>query len=172
MKVNNAIRGRNGRLFFSLGAIATLAILTAGIFHHQQSKAHHRQAEVAKKGAQVMPFDLEKTTHRFEPKANGGLQTVVADNPTDRSQIALIQSHLQTEATKFEAGDFSDPAAIHGHTMPGLAGLESNYQSIDIQYAALADGGQIRYVTDNADSVSALHAWFNAQRRDHGHHAE
>ncbi|MEO1619741.1 MAG: hypothetical protein AAFU53_01775 [Cyanobacteria bacterium J06632_3] len=73
---------------------------------------HYRQTEVARIGSQVMPFDLEVTTHEFAPLPDGGLQTVTADNPADRQQIELIQSHLQEESTKFQAGDFSAPAKI------------------------------------------------------------
>ncbi|MEO1620312.1 MAG: hypothetical protein AAFU53_04665, partial [Cyanobacteria bacterium J06632_3] len=84
----------------------------------------------------------------------------------------LIQSHLQEESTKFQAGDFSAPAKIHGEDMPGLTSLQSGFSDINVQYTALSDGGQIRYATDSADLVLAIHTWFSAQRSDHGHHAK
>ena len=118
-----------------------------------------------------MPFDLEATTHRFAPSPNGGLQTVVADIPTDEQQIKLIQSHLEEESIKFQKGDLSDPAEIRGEDMSGLASLQSGFSEINVQYTALADGGQIHYVTEKPDLVSAVHDWFSAQRSDHGHHA-
>ena len=55
--------------------------------------------------------------------------------------------------------------------MPGLAILQSGFRDIDVQYTALSDGGQIRFVSNKADLVSAIHSWFSAQRSDHGHHA-
>src|SRR5262245_65571299 len=84
-----------------------------------------RQEEVATRGAEVMPFDLEQTMHVFQPLADGGLQTVTAKDPANSAQIALVQAHLQAEAEKFHRGDFSDPANIHGADMPGLAALQA-----------------------------------------------
>ncbi|MEO1397081.1 MAG: aspartate carbamoyltransferase [Cyanobacteria bacterium J06634_5] len=146
-------------------------LLTVG-FLVKQKVVHLRQAHVAARGAQVMPFNLEETTHIFQPFPEGGLQTVVADNPTDTQQISLIQTHLQSEANKFSSGDFSDPAAIHGDTMPGLSTLSKGYQNIQIQYSSLPNGGEIRYRTQDSALISALHDWFAAQRSDHGHHAQ
>jgi len=130
-----------------------------------------RQEEVATRGAQVMPFDLEQTMHVFQPLANGGMQTVTAKDPANSTQIALIQAHLQEEAEKFRQGDFSDPAKIHRADMPGLAALRANAQHMDVQYATLPDGAQIRYTTSDPALIVALHQWFAAQRSDHGHHA-
>ncbi len=102
---------------------------------------------------------------------NGGLQQVVADNASDTEQIARIRSQLQDEAAKFQRGNFSDPAAIHGGAMPGLAELQQGYAQINVVYAELPDGAQIRYTSSDAALVAMLHAWFNAQLSDHGGHA-
>lgn len=171
MKVNNSSPSRNLKpLIIGLGIVSLLSI--AGVIFLRQNMAmHHRQAEVALVGSQVMPFDLEATTHEFKPLPNGGLQTVTADSPTDSQQIELIQSHLEEESAKFQNGDFSDPVKIHGQDMPGLASLQSGFSNVDVQYIALANGGRIRYVTDEADLVTAIHTWFDAQRSDHGSHA-
>ena len=42
-----------------------------------------RQADVAGRGADVMPFDLKATTHVFTKTAHGGVQRVVAKSATD-----------------------------------------------------------------------------------------
>jgi hypothetical protein len=130
-----------------------------------------RQEEVATKGAKIMPFDLEQTVHHFQPLENGGLQMVTVKDPSNSTQIALIQAHLKEEAEKFYRGDFSDPAKIHGENMPGLAALQTGAQHIDVQYTALPNGAQIRYSTKDPALAMALHQWFAAQRADHGHHA-
>jgi len=83
-----------------------------------------RQTQVAANGGQVMPFDLNRTTHTFTDLPDGGRETVTANDPGDAEQIALVRAHLQAEARKFTAGDFSDPANIHGCDMPGLAQLQ------------------------------------------------
>lgn len=130
-----------------------------------------RQEDVATRGAQVMPFDLEQTMHVFQPLEDGGRQTVTAKDPANSQQIALIQAHLKEEAEKFRQGDFSDPATIHGEDMPGLAALQAGARQIAMQYTPLPDGAQIRYTTQDPGLIKALHQWFAAQRSDHGHHA-
>jgi hypothetical protein len=130
-----------------------------------------REQLIADRSAEVMPFDLAATTHHFEPTPEGGLQTVVADDPADRRQIELIQQHLRDEAAAFARGEFSDPARIHGAEMPGLAILEANSDRLDIAFRARVDGAELRYTTDDQVVLDALHAWFAAQTSDHQGHA-
>jgi hypothetical protein len=130
-----------------------------------------RQAEVAERGAEVMPFDLDATTHRFTKDDLGGVQTVVADDPTDLALVGLVRDHLREEATKFRSGDYADPARIHGADMPGVAELAMGYERITVGYADVPQGGSIRYESDAADLVDAIHAWFDRQVHDHGKHA-
>jgi hypothetical protein len=130
-----------------------------------------RLAEVADRGRSVMPFDLERTTHRFVKADTGGVQTVVSDDSTDTGQIDLVRQHLREEAGRFTAGDFTDPGRIHGHDMPGLAALRDGAGRIGIEYTDTADGGRITYTTSEPALVEALHAWFDAQVGDHGSHA-
>ncbi|MGK5740207.1 hypothetical protein [Micromonospora sp. URMC 103] len=118
-----------------------------------------------------MPFDLDRTTHHFTKTDSGGVQTVVADDPRDVNQVALIRHHLQQEVERFRRGDFTDPAAIHGNGMPGLAVLRDSAGKIEIGYETTADGARITYASSAVEIVSALHAWFDAQVRDHGTHA-
>ncbi|HZM32615.1 MAG TPA: hypothetical protein VFB77_19085 [Acidimicrobiales bacterium] len=131
-----------------------------------------RQAEIAARGADVMPFDLDATTHRFTPLATGLEQVVVADDPADGAQVALVRGHLRDEAGRFARGDYGDPAAIHGDHMPGLAALEAGHDAVEIAYADVPAGARITYTTADAALVEALHAWGAAQVRDHGAQAE
>jgi hypothetical protein len=151
------VRSALGVLVVILGAVAFI-----GCTH---------QAQVAARGAQVMPFDLDQTIHVFQRLDDGGRQAVTAKAPANTQQIALIQSHLQLEADKFRRGDFSDPAYIHGEEMPGLAELRTGFSQIDIRYTALPNGGEIRYTTADPALVAALHRWFRAQVSEHGRHA-
>lgn len=130
-----------------------------------------RQSLVATRGVEVMPFDLEQTTHIFEKKDDGGLQQVIADDPGDDEQIALIRAHLAEEAERFQQGDFHDPSMIHGEDMAGLHELMAGAERIEIVFSELPDGAQIRYTSADATLVTALHAWFDAQLTDHGAHA-
>lgn len=131
-----------------------------------------RQADVAVRGAEVMPFDLTKTTHTFERVADGGVQMVTANDPTDTEQIALIRAHLQEEAANFTRGDFSDPAQIHGEDMPGIADLRAGAARIAVAYQEIPDGARLTYRTDDQALIHALHQWFDAQLADHGDHAQ
>lgn len=130
-----------------------------------------RQADVSEAGAAVMPFDLDATTHVFEKLPDGGLQTVVADTDDDE-QVALIRMHLSEEAERFARGDFHDPAAIHGHDMPGLHALVTGHESLTVVYREVERGAEIRYGSDDPALVEALHQWFDAQLADHGAHAQ
>jgi hypothetical protein len=129
-----------------------------------------RQTQVAANGAQIMPFDLSRTTHAFTDLPDGGRETVTANDPSDTDQIALIRSHLGTETQKFNSGDFSDPAQIHGNGMPGLAQIKAGYANIAFSYEELSNGAAINYSSSDPALVSALHTWFAAQRSDHGAH--
>ena len=136
-----------------------------------QAATEHRD-EVAERGRDVMPFDLERTTHRFRQLPDGGKQTVVADDPRDRRQLALIRAHLRHEAASFRRGDFADPTRIHGEKMPGLAEVREGVGRIAVRYEREPSGASLRYTTNEPRLAAALDAWFRAQVRDHGRHAE
>lgn len=128
-----------------------------------------RLAAVAQAGSQVMPFDLERSTHSFLDRPWGGEQVVVSDD-NDTQQIALIRAHLSAEAERFSRGDFGSPEAIHGHDMPGLNVLRDRHAAINVTYAEASNGGVITYRSQDSAAVEAIHAWFEAQRTDHGSH--
>jgi hypothetical protein len=159
------------RIATSLGAGLLIAALS-GCGSSSATDHDSRQDEVAERGAQVMPFDLEKTTHRFSKNIHGVTETVVADDPADVQQITLIRAHLRKERSRFADGDFADPAAIHGRDMPGLRILEQGAPAIDIRYTDVREGGRITFKARDPDLVNALHAWADAQVDDHGDHAE
>lgn len=137
-----------------------------------------RQEDVARRGAAVMPFDLDATTHVFVKEAAGGTQRVTAKamigtTPAAKAeQIKRVRSHLQTVAAQFVAGNYGAPAAVHGAQMPGLAALEAARPGeVAVRYADVPEGGELRYRSDEPELVTALHAWFDAQVSDHGRHA-
>lgn len=131
-----------------------------------------RQEQVARNGAAVMPFDLDRTTHRFIPAPDGLLQEVVSDAPRDPEQIRLIREHLTSEAERFRRGDYGDPANIHGTAMPGLQELTAGAPRIEISHAERPDGAALTFRTTDPQLIDALHRWGAAQIADHGDHAE
>ncbi len=136
-----------------------------------KTHAPNHQEAVAERGAAVMNFDLDRSTHVFEKQEDGGLQRVYSDDG-DTAQVALIRAHLQEIAGKFSAGNFHEPATIHGHDMPGLHALAMGHERIEITYSEIESGGQIVYTSEEADLVGAIHEWFDAQLSDHGSHAQ
>ena len=179
MKHGEQTPARNGRcllllLFLSLSSFLLLSLAGCSGSNAQDaasSTVTERQEMIATRGVEVMPFDLEQTTHIFEKREDGGLQQVIADDPADEEQIRLIRTHLAEEAERFQQGDFHDPTMIHGEDMAGLHELMLGAERIVIAYDESPDGAQILYTTDDAELVSALHAWFDAQLTDHGDHA-
>jgi hypothetical protein len=104
-----------------------------------------------------MPFDLERTLHRFVTTAQGGVQSVVSKE-SDPTQVALVREHLRSEAARFSRGDFSSPAAIHGADMSGLSTLAAAPGQVRVDYADLPAGGELRFTTSDPSLVQALHA--------------
>jgi hypothetical protein len=135
-------------------------------------EAHRQhQEEVTQRGTEVMPFDLDATTHIFDNKPEGVVQRVVADDPQDSTQIRLVRGHLTKEEVRFEGGDFSSPAAIHGDDMPGLQELSEGANEIDVEYTEIPTGAELTFTTTDPALVLALHDWADAQVFDHGDHA-
>lgn len=154
-----------------LKRIGFMLLLVVWIAVGCASETPERQEQVAEAGMEVMPFDLERTTHIFEKLANGGLQQVFSDDG-DQEQIELIRMHLAEEAERFSQGDFHDPEMIHGEDMAGLHELVMGAEKLTIHYSDVDNGGQILYTAVDDNLVTALHAWFDQQVADHGTHAQ
>lgn len=128
-----------------------------------------RQAEVAHRGGDVMPFDLKATTHIFTKSAEGGTQRVVAKRANDTAQVRLVRQHLHDIEAEFRKGDFSGPSHIHGDDMPGLAELKAAKPGeIAVDYKEVNGGAELRFRARDAKLIAALHQWFDAQLADHG----
>ncbi|MGW0779047.1 aspartate carbamoyltransferase [Streptomyces sp. NPDC002835] len=152
---------------FAAGSLGAALLAGCG-----SSNGESRQEQVARNGASVMPFDLDRTTHRFIRTADGLREEVVSDAPVDAEQVRLIREHLTHEAERFRKGDYADPAAIHGTAMPGLQQLATGARHIDITYTERSDGAALQFRTADPTLVDALHQWGAAQTSDHGDHAE
>jgi len=152
---------------FSL--LHTVLAVLVGLPMATAAQDAQRQAEVAKRGADVMPFSLKATTHIFTKTADGGIQRVVAKSAADTEQIKLVREHLRDIRAQFRKGEFSGPTHIHGAEMPGLAELKAAKPGqIAIDYKDVDAGAELSYRTADARLVLALHRWFDAQLSDHG----
>ena len=145
-------------VFFTL----ILLLRGTGIAGSDHQKTVHDMAH------NVMPFDISKTTHIFEMTETGGIRQVVVKDPINTKQISLIMEHLRHEAARFRNGDFSDPASLHGASMPGLKELAAGSSKISIEYSDIPSGGQIVFTTHDIHLLTAVHRWFGAQLSEHG----
>lgn len=151
-------------------SLTVLACAAAAVLSAPAGAADaQRQAEVAKRGPDVMPFSLKATQHVFTKTPDGGVQKVIARSATDGEQVKLVRGHLRDIQTQFLKGDFSGPTHIHGAEMPGLADLKgAKPGQIVIDYKEVAGGAELTYRTEDARLATALHRWFDAQVSDHG----
>lgn len=167
-KVPLSTRRATSQMKKTLTCIA-LAVAASTIPPSANAADVQRQADIAERGKDVMPFNLKATTHIFTKTVEGGTQRVIAKHAGDKAQTKLIREHLQEIRRQFLEGDFSGPSYIHGNDMPGLAELRSAKPGkIAIEYREVADGAELHYRTSDAKLVAALHNWFDAQLADHG----
>ena len=165
-----------------LALAAALATGLAGAQPAMDPGAHHpadhgahmaqRQAQVSERGKDVMPFDLAATVHVFTKTKSGGVEKVVARRAKDGEQVRLVRAHLKEIHGQFAQRDFSGPAHIHGHDMPGLAELEAARPGVlTIAYREVPAGAELVFTSKDPALVAAVHKWFDAQVADHGHDA-
>ena len=152
------------RRFYGLLEMVAVLLLLGGSTVCAQTKQEH----VHQMAHQVMPFDVSMTLHIFRMTESGGVQRVVARDPSDAAQVLLIRQHLKRETEKFQRGDYSDPAALHGTDMPGLKELQRGFSHIKVSYAEVPAGGAITFRTTDLPLLTAVHRWFGAQLSEHG----
>lgn len=126
------------------------------------------QERVHDRSHTVMPFEMSQTLHIFNMTESGGVQRVIARDPDQSDQIAMIRRHLKHEAERFQQGDFGDPAKLHGQDMPGLKELEAGASDIQVSYNEVPAGAEIIFQTDDLHLLTAIHRWFGAQLSEHG----
>ena len=154
-----AKRAHANRLFAI--SIAVLMLVNGGVI------AQTQQQHVHARSPSVMPFDIAKTVHIFKMTESGGVERVVVKDKDDAQQVLLIQQHLRQEAGRFQNGDYSDPALLHGANMPGLKELQLGAKGVKVFYSELADGAEIAFVTADPHLLTAIHRWFGAQLSEH-----
>ena len=131
------------------------------------SQTHDHNAEVNKRGDQIMGFSHEKTVHHFRLYAHGGAIEVNAVDSKDKASQDQIRMHLTHIASKFSAGDFQAPMLIHGKNPPGVATLEKLKAEVRYDFAATKLGGTVQIRTTNKEALKAVHEFLRFQISDH-----
>lgn len=162
---------RGVRRWWVVAVVVVLVAAGGGVWYAFGRDDHTTASaddSMAARAQQVMPFDVNRTSHTFTKTAEGGTEMVVVNDPADTADLTLVRSHLSTEAEQFRNGNYADPAKIHGVSMPGVKELEDGAAQVTVVFASTPNGAQITYSSADPALISALHAWFDRQTTDHG----
>lgn len=124
-------------------------------------------AAVQARGMEVMGVSQTASSHVFEDLPDGGRIVYTADTPTDSQAVATIRAHLRDIAGAFAAGDFSQPARVHGRDVPGSAVLAQRRATVRYTMTERPAGGELRIVTTDPATLAAVREFLQFQRNDH-----
>lgn len=149
-------------------------IIAAGVFllasvaapaHPQQQQ--HDTAAMNSRGAHVMGFDQDKTTHHFALTRSGGIIQVEANDPSDTASRDHIRIHLEHISKAFAQGDFADPHEVHAETPPGVPEMKARKAKITYQYESTPNGARVLITTEDPKALKAIHDYLRYQIREH-----
>jgi hypothetical protein len=142
-----------------------MASLAAGgtLSAQQPSQA----SSLDERGAHVMGFDQQKTTHHFYLYPDGGAIDVSAKDSNDAADIQAARAHLPHIAKMFGEGDFSAPVLVHATNVPGTAELAQLKDRLSYRYEETARGGRVNIIATDPDALAALHRFLRFQIADH-----
>jgi hypothetical protein len=147
--------------------ITTLLVLTTTLTLQAQPPKPDPHAEMNARGAQVMGFDQDKTTHRFLLHPDGGAIDIAVRNAGDTANRDAIRAHLPHISQMFGDGNFSAPMLIHDTNVPGTAQMAALKNRIRFAYVETAGGGRVDIITTDAEALKAVHEFLRFQIRDH-----
>lgn len=131
------------------------------------AESHHDHAAMQAHGSGMMGFEQSKTTHHFFLYNDGGAIELAVNDPADKTDLEAIRIHLQHIATMFGSGDFSAPAGVHGHEVPGTATMAKRKDRITYVYSETATGGRVTITTTDAEALEAVHVFLKFQITNH-----
>src|SRR5258708_16214909 len=94
--------------------------MPAGMTHEEHLAQMKKDETLKQRGAAVMGFDQNVTTHHFRIAPDGGSIEVVVKTATDETNLSAIRGHLQEIAEAFTPGSFFKPSSSHAELPPGL----------------------------------------------------
>ena len=120
------------------------------------------------RGADVMGFDQEKTTHHFLLYEDGGAIDVAVKSASDTVNRDAIRAHLPHVAGLFGHGNFESPMIVHDtKKVPGTAEMARLKDKITYTYVETPSGGRVDITTSDAAGVAAVHEFLRFQITDH-----
>jgi hypothetical protein len=146
----------------------TIAILVLSLLAFVQESEHtHHHDAVNARGEKAMGFSQTATTHHFTLLPDGGFVQVQANDANDAASRDHIRMHLQMQAKRFAAGDFSLSEMTHDRVLPGTPQMQKLKSSINYKYEELERGGRLRITSKDAAAVAAIHDFLRFQIEDH-----
>jgi hypothetical protein len=119
------------------------------------------------RGAHVMGFDQDKTSHHFRLHEDGGAVDITVKDSADAANRDAIRSHLPHIAQMFGDGNFDAPMLIHQTQVPGTERMAALKSRIRFVYVETPRGGRLDIFTTDADALAAVHAFLRFQIADH-----
>lgn len=140
-----------------------VAIVPSAVAQHE----HHDHDAMNARGEKAMGFSQTATTHHFRLLPDGGFVQVQANDANDTANRDHIRMHLQMQAKKFAAGDFSLSEMTHDRVLPGTPEMQKLKSSINYKYEEIERGGRLRISSKDAAAIAAIHDFLKFQIADH-----
>src|SRR4029079_3566568 len=153
-------------LVVALGALQHPS-MPAGMSQEDHLKQMQKEAHLKHRGDAAMGFDQDKTTHRFQTRADGGAIEVDVKDPSDTASLAQVRAHLKEIAASFKSGDFGKPMETHAEVPPGVPVMQRLAGEIASSDADTPRGGAVTIRTANTDALAAVHEFLEYQIKEH-----
>ena len=145
-------------------SVVSIALASSMMLVAQQAS---HPTSLDERGAHVMGFDQQMTTHHFYLYPDGGAIDVAANDPNDQTDINAARAHLPHIAKMFGDGDFSAPVLVHATNVPGTADLARLKDRLSYRYEETQRGGRVNILTTDREALAALHIFLRFQIADH-----
>jgi len=111
---------------------------------------------------------MEKSTHHYMVLPNGVDMMMTAINADDATTISAIRQHMDSEATRFRAGDYTDDMAMV--SADTQARLRANRAAIEVSIVSAAAGSTIQLRSADPSVVTLLSTWATQMSAEHTSH--
>ena len=146
---------------FAIVLLATFSVSA------QQSKPQTHHGDVDRRGAHVMGFDQNKTTHQFVLYDDGGSIDVSVKDVSNTTDLTAIRAHLPHIAEMFSAGNFEAPMLVHDTNVPGTADMAKMKDRLKFRFIETPKGGRVDITTTDTEALAAVHKFLRFQISDH-----
>ena len=116
------------------------------------------------RGARVMGFSQQTTTHHFRLTSDGGVIEVEANDAMDLAARDRIRMHL---ARSFSEGDFRDPMNVHNEVPPGAREMRRLQKQFQYTFENTERGGRVVICAASPEAIQAAHQFLIFQIREH-----